>query len=115
MWLKEMKTFGIIGVVLGVAIGLLGIANIDFIGGMGVIRLLGLGFVCCAVGAICIVTASMTRKLNDMHSSIARIAELDRSKENLSAEHIVDQLRQEGIINPVADAATDHEIDAFLN
>jgi len=110
-----LKIFGIIGVVLGVLIGLLGIANVDFIGGMGMMRCLGLGFVCCAVGAICIAIKSITSKLNDMQSNITRISKLVSSSGNQTAEHIVDQLRQEGIIIPGADVATDHEIDTFLN
>ena len=111
----KMKIFGIIGILLGVAIALSGIAYIDSIGWMGVTGRLGLGFLCSALGLAFLLLSSFALRLRAFESKIDGISKQVSTSNVSTVEQIVDQLRQEGLILPSSDGATDQEIGEFLN
>ena len=110
-----MKTFGIIGVLIGVAVAIFAVANVDYIGVMGTVGNLGLGFICSAVGVICISTKLLLRRLNEIEERMANISKLINNSGDSTAEEIVDQIRQEGLLAPIADKVTDRDIESYLS
>ena len=102
-----MKSLGVIGIVSGGLLILVGSACLVSYGTIAIVPLL-IGLIAILCGAICMAMDRIFQRLEELDEKLSKI-----QSKGPSAEHVVDQLRQEGLIGP-GSTASEEEIHELI-
>ena len=107
-----MKALGVIGIIAGALMVFIG-ARFVFVSPVIALPPMLIGLIAILCGAICISLDNVYTRLRAMDEKLARTEQMIRSQQP-TAEQMVDELRQEGLIRSGPATVTDEDIDEML-
>ena len=112
-----MRILGVIGIVSGGLMVVVGAVCLGRIGTIGLTPLL-IGIIAALCGSICVALAGVQARLDELASKLSETELLLRSNQpsaaEAAAEHVVVQLRREGLIR-AASSASDEDISEMMD